>query len=270
MPNFFPRWTNLLPLQIGIALIMMGSAVTAGLWYYFTPKYTRVGYQPSQPVPFSHKIHVEQHGMDCRYCHSYVEKSGHSNLPSTATCMNCHKHVKKDSPKLAPVRESWKTGKPIEWVNIHEVPDYAYFNHSVHVNRGVSCVKCHGRVDQMDVVYQAEPQSMSWCLDCHTAPEKNIRPMDEIFNFDWKAADEDREAFYAELMERNGKTADQLISVIEEDRKLRPQQQRGFEDLIRLSETVYGKSEMTQDEVGLQLKSAWNVNPPLSCSGCHR
>ena len=96
---------------------------------------------------------------------------------------------------MAPVRESWKTGKPIEWVNVHEVPDYAYFNHSVHVNRGVSCVKCHGRVDQMDVVYQAESQSMSWCLDCHTAPESNIRPLGEVLNFDWKAEDEDRHCF---------------------------------------------------------------------------
>ncbi|NCF91060.1 MAG: cytochrome C [Verrucomicrobiaceae bacterium] len=273
MPNFFPRWTNLLPIQIGIALMMIGSAVTAGLWYYFTPKYTRVGYQPAQPVPFSHKIHVEQHGMDCRYCHNFVEKSGHSNLPSTATCMNCHKHIKKESPKLAPVRESWKTGKPIEWVNIHEVPDYAYFNHSVHVNRGVSCVQCHGRVDGMEVVYQDQPQSMSWCLDCHRAPEKNIRPVDELLNFDWKASDETRDEFYGEIMERNGKTADQLISVIESAQKLRPMENRGElgkEDLIRLSEQVYGKGEMTQEEVGLQLKEAWNVNPPLSCSACHR
>lgn len=178
--------------------------------------------------------------------------------------------MKKESPALAPVRESWATGKPIEWVNVHEVPDYAYFNHSVHVNRGVSCVKCHGRVDQMDEVYHAEPQSMSWCLDCHRAPEKNIRPVDEILNFAWKAEDEDRRSFYAELMEGNGKTADQLISVIEDHRRLRPQDGRSFEDLIQLSEEVYGKESMTQDEVGLQLTSAWKVDPPMSCSGCHR
>ena len=270
MPNFFPRWTNLLPLQIGIALILTGSAVTAGLWYYFTPKYTRVGYQPSQPIPFSHKIHVEQHGMDCRYCHGFVEKSGHSNLPTAETCMNCHKQIKTDSPKLAPLHDAWKSGKPIEWVNVHEVPDYAYFDHSVHVNRGVSCVKCHGRVDQMDIVYQHEPQSMSWCIDCHKAPEKNIRPLDEILNFDWKAEEVDRAHFYQGQI-ATGKSADELMAVIEREHKLaRADNERSFEDLIRLAEKVNGKKAMTQEEVGLQLREAWNVNPPLDCSGCHR
>ena len=185
--------------------------------------------------------------------------------------MNCHKHIKKDSPKLAPVRESWKTGEPIEWVNVHEVPDYAYFNHSVHVNRGVSCVKCHGRVDQMEVVYQDQPQSMSWCLDCHKSPEKNIRPVDELLNFEWEASDENREEFYGELMEQNGKTIDELIGAIESNQKLRPMENRStMEDLISLSEKVYGKGEMTQEEVGLQLKEAWNVKPPMACSACHR
>jgi hypothetical protein len=125
----------------------------------------------------------------------------------------------------------------------------------------------------MEVVYQDQPQSMSWCLDCHRAPEKNIRPVDELLNFDWKASDETRDEFYGEIMEHNGKTVEQLISVIELDQKLRPMENRGElgkEDLIRLSEQVYGKGEMTQEEVGLQLKEAWNVNPPLSCSACHR
>lgn len=270
MANFFPRWTNLLPLQIGVVLIFLGSAVTAGVWYYFTPKYTRVGYQPSQPIPFSHKIHVSQHKMDCRYCHSFVEDSEHSNVPTAATCMNCHKTVKPNSPKLAPLREAWKTNTPVEWVRIHKAPDYVYFNHSVHVNRGVSCIKCHGNIPEMDVVYQAESQSMSWCLDCHRNPEKNLRPVDELVNFDWQASDENRENFYDELVKDNGKTPAELIATIEASRSIRPSGKDTMEDLIALAGRVYDEKKMTQEEVGLHLKEAWNVNPPLSCSGCHR
>lgn len=271
MGNFFPRWTNLLPLQIIVCLVILGGAVTAGVSYYFTPKYTRVGYQPSQPIPFSHKIHVTQHGMDCRYCHSFAESSsGHSNIPTTATCMNCHKVVKNDSPKLAPLRESWNTGKPIEWVRIHELPDYAYFNHAAHLNRGISCVRCHGDVDEMDVVHQVEPQSMSWCLDCHRAPEKELRPLEEIVNFDWAPEQVNREEFYKKLMAENDKSPADLIEVVEEQRSYPLSGDAEFSDLIRLAESVYGKGSMTQEEIGLHLKKAWDVSPPLSCTGCHR
>jgi hypothetical protein len=128
---------------------------------------------------------VAQLGMDCRYCHSFVEVAAHSNLPTTQVCMNCHQGVQKDNPKLAPLHESWRTGKPIEWVQIHKTPDYVYFNHAAHVNRGVSCVSCHGRVDKMDVVHHAESHSMSWCLDCHRAPENALRPLDKITDLGW-------------------------------------------------------------------------------------
>jgi len=114
MANFFPRWTNWLPLKIAICGVLIVCGLTAGTWYYVTPKYTRVGYEPIQPVPFPHDVHVSQLGMDCRYCHSFVEVAAHSNLPNTQTCMNCHSQVQKDNPKLEPVRVSWKTGKPIE------------------------------------------------------------------------------------------------------------------------------------------------------------
>ena len=164
----------------------MGAAVSAGAWYYFTPKYTRVGYQPHQPVAFPHNVHVEQLGMDCRYCHSFVEVAAHSNVPTTQVCMNCHSQVQKDNPKLKPVYDSWQTGQPIEWVQIHKTPDYVYFNHSVHVGRGVSCVSCHGRVDQMPVVYHDQPHSMAWCLDCHREPEKHLRPLDKVTQLGWK------------------------------------------------------------------------------------
>ena len=164
---------------------LVSTAVVGGTWYYATPKYTRVGYMPIQPVAFSHNIHAGQLGMDCRYCHSDVEKSWFSNIPSSSTCMNCHNQVLKDDPKLELVRESAATGKPIPWVQIHKTPDYVYFNHSVHVNRGVSCVECHGRVDQMDEVLHAKPFSMSFCLDCHRDPAAKLRPLEKITDLAW-------------------------------------------------------------------------------------
>jgi len=188
MSDVFPRWTNRLPGQIIFGLLLIGGVVTAGLNYYFTPKYTRVGYQPTQPVPFSHSIHVKQLGLDCRYCHDGVEKSWYSNVPAADTCMNCHSAVRADDPKLEPVRASYKdANKPVEWVQIHKLPDYVYFNHSVHVNRGVSCVECHGRVDEMDEVRHEKHFSMTFCLDCHRElspengdPNKRLRPLDKI------------------------------------------------------------------------------------------
>jgi hypothetical protein len=124
--------------------------------------------------------------MDCRYCHSFVEVAAHSNVPTTQVCMNCHSQVQKENPKLAPLRRSWASGDPVEWVQIHKTPDYVYFNHSAHVNRGVSCVSCHGKVNEMPVVYHAESQSMAWCLDCHRNPENHLRPLDQITNLNWK------------------------------------------------------------------------------------
>ncbi len=186
MANIFPRELNALPVKVGMGLTVVAVLVVAAVWYYFTPKYTRVGYMPTQPVAFSHALHAGQLGIDCRYCHSQVENSSHSNIPTTQTCMNCHSAIQTTSPKLARVRESWEKGKPIEWVQIHKVPDHVYFNHAAHVNRGVSCVSCHGKVNEMEVVYQDQPQSMGWCLQCHRAPENHLRPLDKITDLNWK------------------------------------------------------------------------------------
>lgn len=186
MSNLFPKSANKLPLQIILFLGVVGGIVSAGITYYATPKYTRVGYAPDQPVPFSHALHSGQLGMDCRYCHSNVAVSGHSNVPTAQTCMNCHSIIKTDSPLLAPVRESYATGKPVPWVKIHKNPDYVYFNHAVHVARGVSCVECHGQINEMEVVYHAKPLSMGWCLDCHREPEKHLRDPALVTNLDWK------------------------------------------------------------------------------------
>lgn len=180
MAQIFPKWTNQVPRKILIGLIVVLNALIFGVWYFFSPEYTDVGYAPEQPVPYSHKLHVDQLGLDCQYCHTNVFDSKFANIPATQTCMNCHNQIQTDSENLALVRESWETGKSIEWIRVHNLADYAYFNHSAHVSVGVGCESCHGRVDKMEVVYQAEPLSMSWCLDCHREPEKYIRPVDEV------------------------------------------------------------------------------------------
>jgi hypothetical protein len=201
MSAIFPKWTNWLPLALGVGAALAGGAVAAGVTFYFTPKYTRVGYEPVQPVPFSHKIHAGQLGLDCRYCHSMVEKTWIANIPAASTCMNCHSQVLKDDPRLAIVRESAATGKTVPWVQVHITPDYVYFNHSVHVTRGISCVECHGRVDQMDEVRHAKPFSMSFCLDCHRDPAAHIRPTDKVTDLGWTWSTNGVEAAHLQTVE---------------------------------------------------------------------
>jgi len=169
---------------IGVALL--ATATICGITYYFTPKYTDVGYQPQQPVDFPHSVHADQLGIDCRYCHHDVEKSWYSNIPGPGVCMNCHNQVLASDNRLAPIRESATNNTPVPWVQIHKLPDFAYFNHSVHVNRGVSCVECHGEVHKMDEVAQAKPLSMRFCLNCHRDPAAYVRPPEEVFNLDWQ------------------------------------------------------------------------------------
>jgi hypothetical protein len=149
--------------------------------------YNTQAYTPrEQPVQFSHKHHVGDDGIDCRYCHTSVEKSAFAGIPPTKTCMNCHSQLFADSPYLEPVRESWRTGKPIEWVRVHDLPDFAYFNHAIHVNKGVGCSTCHGRVDLMPLTFQVASLQMQWCLECHREPERFLRPKDQIFNMQWE------------------------------------------------------------------------------------
>ena len=267
MGNFFPRWTNWLPLKIAIALVFIAVGVAFGVTYYFTPKYTRVGYMPTQPVPFSHKIHAGQLGLDCRFCHSFGERSSHSNIPFNQTCANCHAsgkgQIKINSPKLEPVRKAAEPGgEPIRWVEVHKLPDYAYFNHSAHLNRGISCVSCHGRVDQMDVVYQHEPQSMGWCLDCHRNPEKNLRPLTELTNLAYTPETLNRESFYKELLTKV--TPQEVAEVIKPEAKA-----KDLSEVLKLAEEKYGK-QVKQEEVGPQLKKHWQVAPPENCTACHR
>ncbi|MCA9413584.1 MAG: cytochrome c3 family protein [Candidatus Omnitrophica bacterium] len=166
------------------------------------PNTQRVGYAPTQPVPYSHALHVGQLGLDCRYCHNTVEESRHSSIPPTQTCMNCHVKIWPTSEKLAPVRDSYETGKSVDWVRVHDLPDFVYFNHSAHVNRGIGCVSCHGRIDKMEVVSQDQPLTMGWCLSCHRAPENHLRPLDKITDMAWEP-EEGQLALGKKLLEEN-------------------------------------------------------------------
>jgi hypothetical protein len=187
LAQLFPKWTNYLPLCAGLAAPVAMTVVVAGVWYFGSPKYTDVGYRPHQPVPYSHALHVGELGLDCRYCHFSVETSPVAVVPPTQTCMNCHHVILRDSAALAPVRESEATGRPLRWSRVHNLPDYAYFHHAVHVHAGVGCISCHGAINEMKEVMQVKPLSMSWCLDCHRNPAPNLRPVDEVTNMEWFA-----------------------------------------------------------------------------------
>jgi hypothetical protein len=188
MPQIFHRSTNTLA-----KLSIFGAAfiLAASLWV--VAEVNRSSYntgqfiEAQQPVQFSHKHHVGDDGIDCRYCHTSVEISASAGMPPTKTCMNCHSQIWNDSPYLELVRTSWKTGRPIEWTRVHDLPDYAYFNHGIHVAKGVGCSTCHGRVDQMAAIYQTSSLQMEWCLACHRQPERFLRPKKEVFNMEWPA-----------------------------------------------------------------------------------
>ena len=193
--QIFPRSLNYLPLVAAVGVAVLGGGITFGIWYYFSPRNTQVGYAPEQPIPYSHKLHAGELGIDCRYCHANIERSQEAMIPPTQACMGCHAVVKKDSPKLAALRASWSSGAPLEWVRVHRVADYVYFDHSVHLAAGVGCVSCHGRIDQMEVVRQDQPLNMGWCLECHRDPKPNLRPKDQITNMTWTPSDEERTEF---------------------------------------------------------------------------
>jgi hypothetical protein len=197
MAQIFPRWTNETPRLITIGALAGLGALTFAVYWWASPYHTDVGYQPKQPVPYSHALHAGELKMDCRYCHYAVEQGYVAGVPPTQICMNCHSQVKKGSEKLKPIYDSWNDGngtKSVEWVRIHKLPDYAYFPHSAHValgvgeNRGaIGCETCHGRIDQMEVVRQEQPLSMAWCIDCHSNPAPNIRPADQVTKMGWSA-----------------------------------------------------------------------------------
>ena len=199
MAQIFPQSANKLPLALALAALVLPAPAVGFVWYYFSPRFTDVGYQPVQPVPYSHKLHAGDLGLDCFYCHSTVYRGAYAAIPGTDTCMNCHFKVKEKSPRLEPVRLSAATGEPIPWIKIHRLPDYVYFNHRAHVTAGVSCVSCHGRIDQMIEVHQDKPLNMAFCLACHRDPAPNVRPAELVTKLDW-VPDRDPRAIGEEIM----------------------------------------------------------------------
>ena len=193
MTVLFPKWTNKVPAFLALGAGSAGLFVVLVVSFWFSPKHTDVGYQPYQPIAYSHKLHAGSLGMDCRYCHRNAEEGATASIPDAYTCYGCHKVVKKESVKLESLRaafvpDSEHADEPIEWVKVHLLPDYAYFNHAVHIGANVGCASCHGRVDQMEIVRQVEPLSMGWCLECHRDPSEHIRPLDvSVTKMDWEA-----------------------------------------------------------------------------------
>jgi hypothetical protein len=187
MAQIFHRSTNTISrLSIfgGLALLI---ALFAGASAFYRSSYvTEVGVARIQPVPFSHKHHVSDDGIDCRYCHTAVEYSSFAGIPSTKICMNCHTRIWRASPVLEPVRESFRTGKSLEWTRVHNLPGFVYFDHSIHVSKGIGCATCHGRVDQMPLMWRENSLYMEWCLECHRQPEKYVRPRESVFSMEYQ------------------------------------------------------------------------------------
>ena len=173
-----------LSILLGIGSVV-GGLVTLDL-VTRSPYTTEVNVAREQPVAFSHKHHANM-GIDCRYCHTSVEDGAFAGIPPTKTCMNCHSMIFSEAPILEPVRESWKSGKSLQWNRVHDLPQFVYFNHSIHVNKGIGCSTCHGRVDEMPLMRKQNTLYMGWCLDCHRQPENFVRPKSEIFNMAWQA-----------------------------------------------------------------------------------
>src|ERR1700736_15003 len=187
MAQIFHRSTNFISrFSVFFGLFLAGLALAGVLGLARSPYLTNQNITREQPIQFSHKHHAGDDGIDCRYCHSGVETSAQAGIPPTKTCMNCHSVLFKDAAYLEPVRESYRTDKSIVWVRVHRLPDFVYFNHSIHVNKGVGCSSCHGQVNQMPLMFQKNTLTMQWCLDCHRNVESNLRPHDEIVNMDWK------------------------------------------------------------------------------------
>lgn len=189
MPPVFPRSSNTFSkISIVGALIVLIAITGFLVWWLHSPTFNRVGVAVAQPVPFPHSLHVSALGLNCRYCHDAVDKSAFADLPPTETCMTCHSQIATDRASLEPVRQSWKTGTPIQWNRVNKVPDFVYFDHHIHISKGVGCETCHGRVDQMTTDVKANTFYMAWCLDCHRDPAKYLRPRDQVYTMGYKPA----------------------------------------------------------------------------------
>jgi hypothetical protein len=189
MEALFPEWSNTaIRVALGFLVALLVGLPTALMVYMRTPFAEDALYPVDQPVEFDHRHHVRDDGIECRFCHAGAERSAYAGLPSTAVCMGCHAQVWNDSPMLEPVRRAWFSGEAIPWNRVHDLPDFVYFDHSVHVTKGIGCESCHGRVDLMARVEQSKPLTMGWCLSCHRDPTPNLRPPEAITQMGWTQA----------------------------------------------------------------------------------
>jgi menaquinone reductase, multiheme cytochrome c subunit len=195
----FPPWVNRAKPYAGALLLVVPVYLVFLLYAAGSPQTTDVGYSPRQPVAYSHQVHAGQMGLDCRYCHTTVEGAAFAAVPPTSVCMNCHATIGSELETIKPLQLSMKTGKPVPWIRVHDLPDYVYFDHHAHVGRCVGCVSCHGRIDRMEQVYQVKTLSMGWCLACHRDPAPQLRPAEFVANMNW-LPNEDARALGQRLM----------------------------------------------------------------------
>lgn len=260
MPQIFPKALNPVARAVILGVPLIAVTTGIGLAAFFRSSYaTGVGETPPQPVAFSHAHHVGQLGIDCRYCHTSVENSHFANVPPTKTCMNCHQQIWQGADLLEPVRSSYRDNKPIEWNRVHNLPHYAYFNHSIHVAKGVGCVSCHGRLDQMNLTGQANTLLMEWCVNCHREPEKHLRPKTEVTSMTWTPA----------TRTADGKPPVWTRADLPHMGRLLDENGRARQDNPLLGT----ERPMNQKDLGKVLKEQYNVRDAVTmtnCSMCHR
>jgi hypothetical protein len=287
MAQIFERSSNALAraslVLTGLIVIALGVTLDQ---LQRSPWVTRQGQRPNQPVPFSHKHHVQGLGLQCQYCHTTVEKSSYAGIPPTKTCINCHAQIWTNAELLEPVRSSWATGQSVVWTKVHDLPDFVYFSHEIHVNKGLGCSSCHGRVDQMPLMYEQNTLQMEWCLDCHRNPAKNIRPTTEIYNMAWESPSEERPVWCQVGTEKSGLPTAQSVNCVTKD----PGSSTGEVASLQLPAMglrgtaadvsaaaipvapVYTKFT-SQDEMGHFLVDHYKIRTPkdlASCEVCHR
>jgi hypothetical protein len=293
MAQIFDRSSNALAraslVLTGLIVIALGVTLDQ---LQRSPWVTRQGQRPDQPVPFSHKHHVQGLGLQCQYCHTTVEKSSYAGIPPTKTCINCHSQIWTNAQLLEPVRNSWATGNSLVWTKVHDLPDFAYFSHEIHVNKGIGCASCHGRVDQMPLMYAQNTLQMEWCLDCHRNPAKNLRPTSEIYNMAWEAPVEDRPVWCSVGDEKAGVPTAQSLSCTTKDPGTSPEQLASLAPMALAQAsapvsdagpamtalnpthaTIEYEKFTSQDELGHFLLKSYKIRTPkelTSCEVCHR
>jgi hypothetical protein len=273
MAQIFDRSSNALAraslVLTGLLVIALGLTLDE---LQRSPWVTRQGQRPEQPVPFSHKHHVQGLGLQCQYCHVTVEKSSYAGIPPTKTCMNCHAQIWTNAQLLEPVRQSWVTGQSLPWIKVHDLPDYVYFSHEIHVHKGIGCASCHGRVDQMPLMYAQNTLQMEWCLDCHRNPTKNLRPTSEIYNNAWESPSSDRPVWCAVGGEGMGTPTAESVNCVTKEPTENENEMSPLLGQIGVAPPKYIKFT-SQGELGNFLLDHYKIRTPkdlASCEVCHR